>query len=61
MIDLGGHLGGPGGIFKPLPEAERRAIVGLYDGEVGYTDEALVGALIRSSRPWASTTTRSSS
>ncbi len=45
MIDLGGHLGGPGGIFKPLPEAERRAIVGLYDGEVGYTDAALVGAL----------------
>ncbi len=45
MIDLGGHLGGPGGIFKPLPEAERRAIVGLYDGEIGYTDAALVGAL----------------
>jgi arylsulfatase A-like enzyme len=45
MIDLGGHLGGPGGIFKPLPEAERRAILGLYDGEVGYTDAALVGAL----------------
>jgi arylsulfatase A-like enzyme len=45
MIDLGGHLGGPAGIFKALPEAERRAIVGLYDGEVGYTDTALVGAL----------------
>jgi arylsulfatase A-like enzyme len=45
MINLGGHLGGPRGIFKPLPEAERRAIVGLYDGEVGYTDAALVGAL----------------
>ncbi len=45
MIDLGGHLGGPAGIFKPLPEAERRAIVGLYDGEIGYTDAALVGAL----------------
>jgi arylsulfatase A-like enzyme len=45
MIDLGGHLGGPRGIFKPLPEAERRAIVGLYDGEIGYTDAVLVGAL----------------
>ncbi len=45
MIDLGGHLGGPAGIFKALPEAERRAIVGLYDGEIGYTDAALVGAL----------------
>lgn len=45
MINLGGHLGGPRGIFKSLPEAERRAIIGLYDGEVGYTDAALVGAL----------------
>ena len=45
MINLGGHLGGPRGIFKPLPEVERRAIVGLYDGEVGYTDAVLVGAL----------------
>lgn len=45
MIDLGGHLGGPGGIFKPLPESERRAIIGLYDGEIAYTDEVLTGAL----------------
>ena len=46
MIDLGGRLGGPGGIFRSLPEDERRAIVGLYDGEVGYTDAALVGPLV---------------
>jgi len=45
MVNLGGHLGGPRAIFKPLSEAERRAVVGLYDGEVGYTDAALVGAL----------------
>lgn len=46
MVDVGGHVGGPSGIYKPLPEGERRAIVGLYDGEVRYTDEALVGALV---------------
>ena len=46
MIDIGGHIGGPYGIFKELPDQERRNIVGLYDGEVRSTDDGLVGPLI---------------
>jgi len=45
-IDLLGHLGGRAGIFRPLPEAQRRNAVALYDGEIRYTDEALVGPLL---------------
>jgi len=41
-----GYLGGRPNLFKPLPEGERRNIVDLYDGEVRYTDEALIGPLI---------------
>ena len=32
--------------FKPLPPQEVADIVGLYDGEIRYTDEALVGAVV---------------
>ena len=46
MIDVGGYMGGPRGAFKDLTEKERRNIVGLYDGEIRYTDEALVGPLM---------------
>jgi arylsulfatase A-like enzyme len=46
-INLMGHLGGRSNLFKPLPEGERQNIVDLYDGEVRYTDEALIGPLIR--------------
>jgi arylsulfatase A-like enzyme len=46
-INLMGHLGGRPNLFKPLPEEERQNIVDLYDGEVRYTDEALVGPLIQ--------------
>ncbi len=46
-INLMGHLGGRTGLFKPLPEEERQNIVDLYDGEVRYTDEVLIGPLIR--------------
>ena len=46
MIDVRSHLGGPGGKFKRLPEKERRNIIGLYDGEIRFTDEALIGPLI---------------
>jgi arylsulfatase A-like enzyme len=45
-INLMGHLGGRSNLFKPLPEGERQNIVDLYDGEVRYTDEALIGPLI---------------
>ena len=45
-IDLIGYLGGQGGIFNCLPDEERKNIVDLYDGEIRYTDEKLVGALV---------------
>jgi arylsulfatase A-like enzyme len=45
-INLMGHLGGRPNMFKPLPEAERQNIVDLYDGEVRYTDEGLIGPLL---------------
>jgi arylsulfatase A-like enzyme len=45
-VDLLGHLGGKSEIFRPLPDAERRNIIALYDGEIRYTDERLVGPLI---------------
>lgn len=46
-INLMGHLGGRSNLFKPLSEGERQNIVDLYDGEVRYTDEALIGPLIK--------------
>jgi len=45
-INLMGSLGGYAGRFRELPENERQEIIGLYDGEVRYTDEALVGPLL---------------
>lgn len=45
-INLMGRLGGYAGIYTELTEKERRNIIGLYDGEIRYTDEALVGPLI---------------
>jgi arylsulfatase A-like enzyme len=45
-INLMGSLGGYAGRFRELPENERQEIIGLYDGEVRYTDEALVAPLI---------------
>lgn len=45
-LDLMSYLGGMPGIFKVLPEKERQNIIGLYDGEIRYTDEMLIGPLI---------------
>jgi arylsulfatase A-like enzyme len=45
-IDLMSFLGGNAGIFKALTEKERQNVVGLYDGEIRYTDEGLIGPLI---------------
>ncbi len=45
-VNLMGYLGGRANLFKPLSEDERRNVVDLYDGEVRYTDETLVGPLI---------------
>jgi len=32
--------------FQPATEAQRRNYIGLYDAEIRYTDEALIGALV---------------
>jgi arylsulfatase A-like enzyme len=45
-LDLMSFLGGMQGIFKELTEKERQNIIGLYDGEIRYTDEQLIGPLI---------------
>ncbi|MBN2409546.1 MAG: sulfatase [Candidatus Aminicenantes bacterium] len=45
-LNLMGRLGGYSGIYRELTEKERRNIIGLYDGEIRYTDEALVGPLV---------------
>lgn len=45
-LNLRGHLGGYAGIYRELPEKERQNIIGLYDGEIRYTDEALVRPLV---------------
>jgi arylsulfatase A-like enzyme len=45
-LNLMGHLGGYAGIYSELTEKERQNIIGLYDGEIRYTDEALVRPLI---------------
>jgi arylsulfatase A-like enzyme len=46
-IDLLRHVKGKKGIFKPLPEDERRNIIDLYDGEIRYTDEMLIKPLMQ--------------
>lgn len=45
-LDLIGYLGGKQGIFKPLPPEEKENIIALYDGEILYTDEVLIGRLL---------------
>jgi len=45
-IDLMGFLGGMKGIFRELSEEDRQNIIGLYDGEIRYTDEKLIGPMI---------------
>jgi len=46
-INLNGHLGGKNAIFKELPEDERQNIIDLYDAEIRYTDEKLIGPLVQ--------------
>lgn len=38
--------GGWGSLFRPLPAEERQNIIDLYDGEIRYTDDALLGPLL---------------
>ncbi len=45
-LDLTSHLGGKPGIFSALADDERQNVIGLYDGEIRYTDEKLVGPLM---------------
>jgi len=46
-INVEHYVGGKGGIFRPLSIEERENIIDLYDGEIRYTDEALIGPLIK--------------
>jgi arylsulfatase A-like enzyme len=39
-------VGGQAGIFKPLPEEDRRNASDLYDAEVRYVDRGLIGPLL---------------
>jgi arylsulfatase A-like enzyme len=45
-LNLMGYLGGKSGIFNPLSQEERQNIIDLYDGEILYTDEGLIGPLL---------------
>lgn len=45
-VQLLDYVGGRPGTFKPLPEQERGEIIGLYDGEIRYTDEQLIKPLL---------------
>jgi arylsulfatase A-like enzyme len=45
-LDFFAYLKGKASVFKELPDRERRNVVGLYDGEIRYTDESLVKTLI---------------
>jgi len=46
-INLNGHLGGKNAIFKELPEDDRQNIIDLYDAEIRYTDEKLIGPIVQ--------------
>jgi len=45
-VNFLGYLGGKPGIYKTLPESERKNAIGLYDGEISYLDENLIGPLV---------------
>ncbi len=44
--DLFKHLGGKKNLYKPLPPAERQNLIDLYDGEIRYVDDRLIGPLV---------------
>lgn len=44
--DLFYILGGQGNLYKPLPDAERQNLIDLYDGEIRYVDDRLIGPLV---------------
>jgi arylsulfatase A-like enzyme len=45
-FDIYKDLGGKYGFYKKLPEDERQNVIGLYDGEIRYTDDVLIMPLI---------------
>ena len=45
-LDLNADLNIKEHIFMPLPDWKRRNAIGLYDGEIRYTDETLVKTLV---------------
>lgn len=46
-INLTGYLGGKNAIFRELSDEQRRNIIDLYDAEIRYTDDSLIGPLIQ--------------
>ncbi len=44
--DLFNLLGGKENLYRPLPDAERQNLIDLYDGEVRYVDDLLIGPLV---------------
>jgi arylsulfatase A-like enzyme len=44
--DLFQHLGGKENLYRQLPEAEKQNLIDLYDGEIRYVDDRLVGPLV---------------
>lgn len=46
QVDLFHHLGGRENLYKSLPEAERQNLIDLYDGEIRYVDDRLIGPLV---------------
>ena len=45
-LDLRAYLT-PQGDFKRLSDADRANVIGLYDGDIRYTDEAFIGPLVK--------------
>jgi len=45
-INILDYLGGREGTFKPLSDQERQDLIGLYDGEIRYTDDRLIKPLL---------------
>ncbi|MFC2141492.1 sulfatase, partial [Acidobacteriota bacterium] len=44
--DLFYILGGQANLYKSLPDAERQNLIDLYDGEIRYVDDRLIGPLV---------------
>ena len=45
-LDITSYIGGKKGLYKKLSPKEQRDIIGLYDGEIRFTDEELIKPLL---------------